>query len=546
MRLNLGLKHGLNKVSISTSDIERIVEEIGVDRREYQIDSIRKILENIGSHKSSILNMPQGLGKTFIAQVVSVILRRAINDNRVKVLILVPTRTLSAQHREMATWMRRYGELMELHYRAASDSYYLRNRFKHSDFVISNPILFYNHLKSFDEEDLAEVRLCVLDEIDTFSVSDWERQTIIRFHKTMSQIIQQLLDKGCMFLGLTASKLDHGTYNFWSEKIKASLVKPSLDDMYDHLPYNIVYPVGVIDDVTIKYDKELSDYLGAVHSELEKLCLSQGIDLNELSTRDLNMLINKILKLGPGATVGIRKWDLHISEGIFRLCSARRYCDSVRQKLFEDSLGLFDSPDSVSRRAADFFTQEFPNPPVQDIKHYVKVRFLMELLEMQKDKQGVIFCGFKPLIERLSSLAKGEGIDCGYVHGDLREGQITSRINEFRKGGIRTLFMTNVGKRGMDFPNADYMTVYSPRGQFREVDQQVCRIRSDRKGEKEIYLLVYSNTQDERKARTLLQQMAVAESLEGVSSYNIKHALPKDLRQTEFSRKWIGLGDREE
>jgi len=510
-------------------DIEGIIKKVGFQKRDYQVDSICQILENIRSGRSSILNIPQGLGKTFIAQVVSVILRKLMDTNEVKALILVPTRTLSAQHREMATWMRQYGELMEIHYRAASDSYYLRNRFKHSDFVISNPILFYNHLKSLDEKDLSQIKLCVLDEIDTFSVSDWKRETIIRFHKTMSQIIQLLLTNNCIFIGLTASKLDQRTYNFWSKKIKGLLVKPTLNDMYDYLPYNIVYSLGVIDKLIINYDRELSRYLGAVHSELRKLCLSQGVDIENLSTHDYNMLINKILKLGTGTTVGIKKVNLHISEKIFNLCLARRYCDSIRQKLFEDSLELFDSSDSISHEMTNLFTQEFPKPPVQNVKSLAKAKTLIKLLKIQKEKQGVIFCRFKPLIESLFSIARKEGVDCNYVHGDLSEGQINTRINEFRKGNFRVLFMTNLGGRGMDFLNADYMIVYSPRVEFREVDQEVCRIRSNRKRKKEIYFLVYSNTQDEQKFHILLDQMSVAESVEGIHSYNIRKTLPKKL-----------------
>ncbi len=514
--------------------IKEIIKNENFEEREYQINVMRTIIQCIKRNNSVILNMPQGLGKTLVAQIISVILRKIVKNPKAKSLIVIPTRALNAQHIEMASWMRKYGELMEIHYRAVEDSFYLRNRFKVSNFIITTPVLFFNHLTSFDSEDLKDIKLCILDEIDTFSVPDWHRQRIIRFHKKMGKIAEFLINNNCLFLGLTASKINE-SYSFWSERINITVVKPSSTELHDYLPYNIIYPIGIEDAQIVSFDSNISDYIGKIHSKLQESFLSQGVDIQELSSPDLDILINKILKIGRGKTIKVKNRNLYISEEIYSLCSERRHWDNIRQKLYEDSLGLFKS--SISENPKDIsLIKEFPKLINQDLSSAKKAKFVLQFIKSRSgNKQGIVFCRFKPLVESLYRLGRSQGVNCNYIHGDLSAGQISKRINGFRKRDFDVLFMTNIGERGMDFPNADYMIIYSVRSKFKEMDQQICRIRSNRKHKKAIYLLTYENTQDEKKVKHLLKQMSNAKSIDSMPSYEIRKSLSIDAIDLSFN-----------
>jgi len=344
----------------------------------------------------------------------------------------------------------------------------------------------------------------------------------------MGEIVKFLINNNCLFLGLTASKINE-SYSFWSERINVTVVKPSSTELHDYLPYNIIYPIGIEDAQIVSFDSDISDYIGKIHNKLQESFLLQEVDIQELSSPDLDILINKILRIGREKTIKVKNCTLNITEEIYSLCSVRRYWDNIRQKLYEDSLGLFKSSISKNPKSISLIG-ESPELINQDLLSAKKAKFVLQFIKSQsRNKQGIVFCRFKPLVESLYQLGRCQGVNCNYIHGDLSAGQISRRINDFRKENFDILFMTNIGERGMDFPNADYMIIYSVRNEFEKMDQQICRIRSNRKHKKEIYLLAYENTQDEKKVAHLLEQMSNAKSIDSVPSYKIRRSFSIDV-----------------
>ncbi|MFX0135374.1 MAG: DEAD/DEAH box helicase family protein, partial [Candidatus Hodarchaeota archaeon] len=333
--------NGEEKISVSKKKIEDIIVKASFKKREYQVDSIYKILKNIERNRSSILNLPQGLGKTLIGQVISVLLRDTTLDDKAKALTLIPTRSLYEQHREMASWMRKYGKMLEFEPQIKNFGPYLRNRFKICNYVITTPILFFNNLKKFDREDLKQIKLCILDEFDTFSVADWDKKKIIRFNKSMEGIINFLLEQKCIILGLTASRLNSITLDFWTGNIDMDLLKPkSTDkDIKGYLPYNNIIPLGIQNEKIIDYNDKIKKFLARNYEDLQNTCNQQGLNLPLAS---LDYFINRIIKSGVGKFVRVGNRELKITYDIFELAIERRSCISARLKSFEDSLPFFN------------------------------------------------------------------------------------------------------------------------------------------------------------------------------------------------------------
>ncbi|MBA7630613.1 hypothetical protein ES703_38136 [subsurface metagenome] len=65
----------------------------------------------------------------------------------------------------------------------------------------------------------------------------------------------------------------------------------------------------------------------------------------------------------------------------------------------------------------------------------------------------------------------------------------------------------DLGGRGLDFPEADYLVVYSPLRDVNSMYQEIGRIRSTRLTKKDVYILYYANTAEQVKAGLLLQGM---------------------------------------
>ena len=75
-------------------DIKEIILKHNFDMRAYQFEIIESVLNSIKNGESTIINIPQGLGKTFISQAIAVVAQSKLLSRDAKFLFLVPTRAL--------------------------------------------------------------------------------------------------------------------------------------------------------------------------------------------------------------------------------------------------------------------------------------------------------------------------------------------------------------------------------------------------------------------------------------------------------------------
>src|SRR5207244_12251621 len=80
----------------------------------------------------------------------------------------------------------------------------------------------------------------------------------------------------------------------------------------------------------------------------------------------------------------------------------------------------------------------------------------------------------------------------------------------FKSGARDVLLMTrDLGKRGLDFPMARSLLLYSPKSSPRTMDQELCRTRGQRRdrSNKPVYVLFYGKSYEEEKMRRVLGQL---------------------------------------
>ena len=85
----------------------------------------------------------------------------------------------------------------------------------------------------------------------------------------------------------------------------------------------------------------------------------------------------------------------------------------------------------------------------------------------------------------------------------------------------------DLGKRGLDFPMARTLILFSPKGSARVMDQELCRTRGQRKDgtNKIVYVLYYGETYEEEKMRRVIA------ALVGIRMYG-------KFQKFSLSRRW--------
>jgi superfamily II DNA/RNA helicase len=153
---------------------------------------------------------------------------------------------------------------------------------------------------------------------------------------------------------------------------------------------------------------------------------------------------------------------------------------------------------------------------------------VMQTLRAHHGAKALVFCRFVELAEALHALAAEARLQSHVIHGQLGQHEMLSRMAAFRwDRSVDLAFMTrDLGGRGLDFPDARHLVLYSPRSDFTSADQEVCRIRSNRDDPKPVYLLYYARTAEESKAQALLAKMSSAHTVGGHNAYEIRETSP--------------------
>lgn len=131
------------------------------------------------------------------------------------------------------------------------------------------------------------------------------------------------------------------------------------------------------------------------------------------------------------------------------------------------------------RKSAPDITQYFYYLPAAQ-----KIDALKLLLEYLTPSKCLVFCNTKKTVDELSLNLKKSGYRAVGLHGDLRQSQRTTIMEDFRAGHAKILIATDVAARGIDIDDVDMVFNYDlPQ----ELEYYVHRIgrcgRAGRKGE---------------------------------------------------------------
>lgn len=489
---------------VDEKDIKKIIRQNGFDIRAYQIDIVSRLLKNLAIGGNSLVNIPQGMGKTFISQLAGLLSLKFPDRKGSKILYIIPTRALFDQHWLMAQWMRRYVDVYRASPDEIQDSFVMRRRFKSATMIVTTPIYFHNHLVNFDHQDLSQVKMVVLDEIDLFTVQDWEKQEITRPHATMFKIVERFIDRGAHFIGLTASRLPAREQDFWRKHLNYEVVQSASTDMKDSLPFTRLVPVELEAPRAIQVlDQALGKAMGLGYGILEDAGIHDPslARLRRLTRRQADSE-NDCVQLAATVVEQARFARLQLFE------------DSLDEAKVSSLVRLMGRAMSVCNTRASFSIDELFGVGQQFLSnssdHPKKRDWIFTLLEQHPSEKGVIFCRYRVLAEELAVEASRRGLDALSIHGDLNRREMFRRLAAFqwRSSPSKTFITRQLGGRGLDFPFARFAVLFSPQADVDSVNQETCRIRSNRADTKPVYLFFYSSTSEEEKASALINGLA--------------------------------------
>ncbi len=170
------------------------------------------------------------------------------------------------------------------------------------------------------------------------------------------------------------------------------------------------------------------------------------------------------------------------------------------------------------------------------IKRKNKKSVIGRILDHKNPKKCIIFCNTKRMVDELILEMRKKGYSAGRIHGDLKQENRISTLNQFNNGNIDILIATDIAGRGLDIKNVDLVINYDlPEKE----DSYVHRIgRSGRAGaDGEAVTLVSSS--DKRMLNTIQKYMKKdikhdkVPSQKTVNSAKIQYFIDETLRNLD-------------
>lgn len=425
-----------------------------------------------------VLTLPQGTGKTFVSQLIAYEhLRR---NPGTKVLVIAPTKELREQYVRMAEWMGHLTpRLVVLDFKEPFSAIRKQVRLlvEQADIIVTTPEMFTNRLGWLSPRSFRSITLCILDEVDLWLIDDFHDPEGNRYHAALSTLKDRLQGQGTRFLGLTASYLSQRGRALLVDDLQCHEVTPFHKTMVQWLPKVRIEPVRCSDPTVVKMDQAISakssELVGRLNSEID----------GELENHqhDFWLFIKALANgLRGGAAAGLALALLENEHG--------------RLQLFED----VPSGGAKVRRSVDL---------------------------ARRGRPAVVYCREIQLVNQLAGQAWPTAP--AIAHSDLGD-RYLQETWRFKSGARDVLLMTrDLGKRGLDFPMARSLVLYSPKSSVRTMDQELCRTRGQRRdrGNKPVYVLFYAGTYEEEKMRRVLGEL-------------VKILMYEKFQKFTLSRRW--------
>ncbi len=107
------------------------------------------------------------------------------------------------------------------------------------------------------------------------------------------------------------------------------------------------------------------------------------------------------------------------------------------------------------QKTADNIVQNY-----YDIPQGSKIDTLKLLLEYHNPKRALIFCNTKKMVDELCGELCNNNFKAVGIHGDLKQNQRTTVMNEFKAGKAKILIATDVAARGIDVEDVEAVFNY--------------------------------------------------------------------------------------
>ncbi|MCL4364914.1 DEAD/DEAH box helicase family protein [Candidatus Marsarchaeota archaeon] len=459
----------------------------GIEFRDYQLNIIR----SIGSNGNTLVVLPTGLGKTFIA---TAVMASALASGK-RAMLLAPTKPLSEQHYSVLTKLLKIpqDEILLL-----TGSIGKKNRGSlegKARVIIATPQTVANDLKN---------SMMLLDGFGAVVFDECHR-AVGKYAYTY--IANECGIREILVVGLTASP------GAKKEKINALVdalgirhIDARLSTDHDVMQYVMPKYVHI---VNVNLSDRIKEIAAALKPEIESnVHTLNGMGLLRFRNFefipkgrliDLGNQIGKIhaANYRMGAMYAYSKllnlvhsYDLILCEGIYPFSS---YVESLYSRDKKSR-----SLESLLKSRAMLLARNSASIALKNGEEHPKVLAVLDVLSGYKGKKVMIFAQYRSTVKMLVELISNNGIKAmpfvGKREGVTQEQQ-KKTLSDFRNGEFDVLVASSIGEEGIDIPGVDVVIFYEPiPNEVRNIQR---RGRTGRFDSGDIYILVASGTKDQ-------------------------------------------------
>ncbi len=470
-----------------------LIKTGSIESRLYQ-----EAILNTAVNKNTLVVLPTGLGKTFIAALVAA-KRLELNLVDGKILFLAPTKPLVEQH--ASSWKKIFTFPPE-EFRVFTGLVNPQKRiseYEDARFIFATPQVIQNDLLSgkFSMED---VLLLIVDEA----------------HRTSGEYPYGFIAKKYMekaknprILGLTASP---GSYREEIEQICRELfiesiesrdrkdldVKPYIkqrefDWVMLELPREMFRIKGLLEIVFSENLRFLKNGGVIQYAEKENFRKKQILELQAKLVKDANR--NKTLYPYLSAATALLK--IYHGIELIETQGVKQVYDYLKGLHSDRSRAAFNLLTTPQIKEATALAEELLKNRVE----HPKMQKLLEIIQL--GKKTIIFAHYRATVDNILNELEKNNVKATSLIGQatgrkkigLSQKEQLKRLEDFRKGKYRVLVATSIGEEGLDIPEVDHVIFYEPIPSAIRTIQRAGRTARHRPGK--ITIFITKGTRDE-------------------------------------------------
>lgn len=489
----------------------------GIEFREYQSSIISGIREN----GNTLVVLPTGLGKTFIA---AAVIAEVLASGK-KAMLLAPTKPLSEQHYSVLAGLLKIpsGEILLLTGSIGKKS---RKALEaNARVIIATPQTVSNDLKR-----------------STLSLDGFGVVVFDECHRAVGKYAYTYIANECgireiLVVGLTASP------GAKKEKINALVSALGIK----HIDARSSTDADVTRYVMPKYmhivNVDLSDRIKEIASSLKPEIEANVRTLNGMGFLrfrnfefipkgrliDLGNQISKIQAVNyrMGAMYAYSKllnlvhaYDLVLGEGIYPFSS---YVESLYSREKKSR-----SLESLLKSRAMLFAKNSASVALKNGEEHPKVLAVLDTLRRYPGKKVIVFAQYRSTVKMLVELINNNGIKAmpfvGKRDGVTQEQQ-KKTLSDFRDDAFSVLVASSIGEEGIDIPGVDVVIFYEPiPNEIRNIQR---RGRTGRFNAGDVYIMVARGTKDQIYLRVSEQREMKMINLINAANKKLKLSAPQ-------------------